>query len=80
MPSLLEERFSHVIPGLTQSWGSADQFERFIGTLFFDSRWDRKGWPRDAWEELMFLQALHRVAFTEQYPKRYEMEDEIRWV
>lgn len=80
MPSLREARYAHIIPGLIQAWGSADQFERYIGTLFFDSRWDRKGWPADAWAELQFLQALHRTAYAEQYPRRYETEDEIKWL
>jgi len=51
-----------------------------MGTLFFDSRWDRKGWPADAWAELQFLHALHRLAYAEQYPKRFDTEDEIKWL
>jgi len=54
--------------------------ERYIGTLFFDSRWDRKGWPAEAWAELQFLHALHRTAYAEQYPQRYETEDELKWL
>jgi len=27
MLSLLEAHYGHIIPGLTQSWGSAEQFE-----------------------------------------------------
>lgn len=80
MLSLLEARYGHIIPGLTQSWGSAEKFERYIGTLFFDSRWDRKGWPADAWAELQFLHTLHRTAYAEQYPRRYDTEDEIKWL
>lgn len=80
MLSLLEEQYGHIIPGLIQSCGSADQFERYIGTLFFDSRGDRRGWPADAWAELQFLHALHRTAYAEQYPKRNETEDEFKWL
>ncbi len=80
MLSLLEAQYGHIIPGLTQSWGSAERFERYMGTLFFDSRWDRKGWPADAWAELQFLHALHRLAYAEQYPKRFDTEDEIKWL
>lgn len=79
MPSLLEDRYPHISPTLVESWGSAERFEAAMGKLMFDSRWDRQGWPADAWAELRFLHDLHRRAYTEQYPKRFEMEDELKW-
>lgn len=80
MQSLIESRFGHIVPGLTANWGNAERFERYFGTLVFDTRWDRSGWPKDAWEELVFLQSLHRLAYAEQYPRRNEVDDEIKWV
>lgn len=80
MPSLLQAQYGHIVPQLTQSWGSAERFERFIGTLFFDDRWDRKGWPAEAWAELQFLHARHRLAYAQQYPKRDDSEDDLKWL
>lgn len=79
MPSLLEDRYPYIIPALVESWGSAECFETAMGRLMFASRWDRQGGPADAWAAHRFLQDLHRRAYTEQYPKRFEKEDELKW-
>jgi len=81
MASYLEEHFPHLIPGLTKNWGKSEDFKDFFFNLVFDSRGGRSGWPAEAWEDLSFLEALHKLAYqahetTEDEP----VHDSIKWV
>ncbi|MCP5277592.1 MAG: hypothetical protein H6935_04420 [Thiobacillus sp.] len=82
MRSYLEDRFPHLIPGLTEHWGNRQAFKAFFFTLIFDTRGGRTGWPEEAWEELSFLEALHKRAYpTEEDPvNEREIHDDIKWV
>ena len=79
MATVIEDRFPHLIEGLTKNWGKPTYFDAYFQTLVFDGRWDRQGWPAEAWEELQFLQELHRLAYAP--PKTEEgPDDNIKWV
>lgn len=82
MHSCLEDHFPHLIPALTEHWGNPEAFKTFMFGLIFDTRGGRSGWPAEAWEELSFLEALHKqVNSPEEGPAdEGEVEDDIKWV
>ncbi len=80
MGTLIEDRFPHLIEGLTKNWGKPRYFDDYFQTLVFDGRWDRNGWPEDAWEELQFLQELHRLAYAKPKEADEPVDDTIKWV
>ena len=84
MSSYLEDRFPHLIPGLTENWGKPEEFKAFMFSLIFDSRGGRTGWPWEAWEELSFLEALHKLArpldSAESESESESVHDDIKWV
>jgi len=82
MRSHLEDHFPHLIPGLTENWGKPAEFKAFFSGLVFDTRGGRSGWPPQAWEELSFLEALHRLAHPTEHrdAEDDQLDDTIKWV
>lgn len=84
MISILESRFGHVVARLLPAWGDQAAFQELFDDLIFDKRGTRAGWPMDAWEELQFLQKLHKVRMameqeTGEVPEE-PIPDEHKWV
>lgn len=75
MISILESRFGHVVARLLPAWGDKAAFQDLFDDLIFDKRGTRAGWPADAWEELQFLQKLHKTLVAME-PVEGEGEDE----
>lgn len=81
MTSYLETRFPHVVKGLTENWGKPEAFKAFFFSLIFDARGGRSGWPPEAWEELSFLEALHKLAYqSDEIVENEPVHDSIKWV
>lgn len=84
MTTILESRFGHVVARLIPAWGDPVAIQELFEDLIFDKRGTRTGWPADAWEELQFLQKLHKVRVAlEQTSAAVEDEpiaDEHKWV
>lgn len=83
MISTLEARYPHVVERLLQCWGSPIEFGSVFGDLVFDVRANRTGWPADAWEELQFLENLHKLAYesdAETESAAEEVPDDIKWL
>jgi hypothetical protein len=81
MTSYLEERFPHLIPELTKNWGKPEDFKDYFFNLVFDSRGGRTGWPPEAWEELSFLESLHKLAHqSNEIVEEEPVNDSIKWV
>ena len=83
MSSYLEERFPHLIAPLTETWGKPEEFGPFMFDLIYDRRGGRTGWPVEAWQELSFLEALHKlVCAAEEAPEAddRDVDDDIKWV
>ena len=82
MISTLEARYAHVVERLLKCWGSPVEFGDVFSDLLFDVRANhRTGWPADAWEELQFLENLHKLAYdTETEEAVEEVADDIKWV
>ncbi len=81
MESILEMRFHHIVERLLSTWGTPAKFNDMFSDLVFDMRSDRTGWPADAWDELQFLQQLHKQAY-EIKPVGHveEVDDRVKWV
>lgn len=54
----LERHFPRIVGKITLMWGATD-FPEFLRSLMIDDRGDRKGFPLEVIEEMMFLQELH---------------------
>lgn len=82
MSDYLEEHFPHLIAGLTENWGKPEAFKSFMASLIFDTRGGRTGWPREAWEELSFLEALNKLVHRSDDDEEEEepIHDDIKWV
>ena len=81
MESILETRFHHIVERLLVCWGSPAEFNAMFSDLVFDTRSDRTGWPLDAWEELQFLQHLHKQAYENKAKDHVEaLDDRVKWV
>lgn len=82
MKAYLEDHFPHLLPGLTENWGKPDEFKAYMASLIFDTRGGRTGWPREAWEELSLLEALHKEAYPtdQQNTEDILLDDTIKWV
>lgn len=81
MSSYLEDHFPHLIPRLTENWGKPQEFGAVIFDLFYDSRGGRSGWPLEAWQELTFLEALHKEMCKDgEEDDDEEVHDSIKWV
>lgn len=57
--SILEEQFPHVVKLMQKCWNDPDAFDRLMADLTVDKRGDRRGWPMDAWAEIVLLQEIH---------------------
>ena len=62
-PQTLNERFPHVLENVIRLWNSPDA-EYYIADLLQPNgrgggRFDREGFPDQAWEEIMHLQLLY---------------------
>jgi hypothetical protein len=84
MISILESRFGHVVARLLPAWGNPEAFQELFDDLIFDKRGTRAGWPVDAWEELQFLQKLHKVRMameaSAEAVEENPIADEQKWV
>lgn len=82
MKAYLEDHYPHLLPGLTENWGKPDGFKAFMASLIFDTRGGRTGWPPEAWEELSFLEVLHKEAYPveQQSAEEILLDDTIKWV
>jgi len=62
-PQMLDERFPHVLENVVRLWDSPE-VEPYIADLLRPNgrgggRFDRDGFPDQAWEEILHLQLLH---------------------
>lgn len=82
MSGYLEENFPHLLAGLTENWGKPEAFKTYMASLIFDTRGGRTGWPKEAWEELSFLEALHKRVYPVEKvdEEEEELDDTIKWV
>jgi len=81
MVSILEARFGHIVERLLRCWGSPDAFNNMFNDLVFDTRSNRTGWPEDVWEELQFLQQVHKIAYENKMKDATEdLGDDVKWV
>lgn len=81
MISILEARYAHIVERLLKCWGSPAEFSDMFNDLIFDTRSDRTGWPPDVWEELQFVQRLHKLAYeTNAEAGVQEVADDLKWV
>jgi len=81
MLSILEAHYAHVVDRLLKVWGSPIEFGDVFNDLLFDTRTNRSGWPADAWEELQFLEKLHKLAYETKTDEVVEqVADDIKWV
>lgn len=63
MLSLLENDFPHIVKRLHECWGDPESFDLMFADLMLDQRGGRAGWPFDAWQDLVFLQEIHDLAY-----------------
>lgn len=61
--SILENQFGRLLDQLENVWGYPEQFENVINKVMLDDRGDRAGFPIEVWNELNFLQSLHRKVY-----------------
>lgn len=81
MKSILELRYGHVVERLLPCWGDPVAFQNLFDDLMFDARGGRSGWPADIWEELQFLERLHKLAHAPAEEEKDEQADDaIKWV
>lgn len=62
-PGILEEKYPHVLERIVELWGSPDAEAYFADLLnpnFSGGRFDRQGFPRPVWLEILQLSELHR--------------------
>lgn len=59
-PQMLEERFPHILEHILKLWDSPEA-EPYISELLRPNvgRFDRDGFPDQAWNEILHLQVLH---------------------
>lgn len=62
-PQVLDARFPHVLENIIQLWDSPD-VEPYLADLLQPAgrgggRFDRDGFPEEAWTEILHLQLLH---------------------
>lgn len=61
-PHILDERFPHVLEKVIRLWHSPE-LDPYIADLLHPTRsggrFDRRGFPDQAWNEILQLQALH---------------------
>jgi hypothetical protein len=53
------EKFPHVVNKVTLLWNSKELDSVLEKMLTEDTRFDRQGWPEEAFEELFFLRTLN---------------------
>jgi hypothetical protein len=80
MISILESRYGHVVERLLPCWGDTAAFQAVYDDLMFDARGNRSGWPADAWDELQFLENLHKLAYSSIEEEVVETDDAMKWV
>jgi hypothetical protein len=72
-PQVLEQKFPHVLEKIVTLWDSSEE-EDYLNDLLQTNgrgggRFDRDGFPEDAWDEILNLKMLHdshRDKFSEQ--------------
>lgn len=59
-PQVLEEQFPHILENILKLWDSPEA-EPYIADLLRPNvgRFDRDGFPDQAWKEILHLQVLH---------------------
>lgn len=59
-PRILDERFPHVLEKVVELWDSEDA-QPYLADLLRPNvgRFDRDGFPDEAWQEILRLQILH---------------------
>jgi hypothetical protein len=60
--SALEAKFPHIAEKIVLLWGYPE-LDKFFDKLSIDERGDREGFPADVMSDLMFLSALHNIAY-----------------
>lgn len=68
-PQMLEDRFPHILENIIRLWDSPD-IEPYFADLLQPNgrgggRFDRDGFPAQAWQEILRLQLLH----SKQHPQ-----------
>lgn len=62
-PKMLESRFPHVLEKIVALWGTPEAATYFADLLQPNGRgggrFDRGGFPDDAWQEILRLKVLH---------------------
>lgn len=63
-PQMLDERFPHILDTIVKLWDSPD-VEHYLSDLLRPNlgRFDRDGFPDQAWQEILHLQVLHGKQF-----------------
>jgi hypothetical protein len=61
--SVLESQFPDALIGLQRGWGDPEAFDVTFRELTMGSLAEPGGWPKDAWDELGFLQDVHDLAY-----------------
>lgn len=60
--SAIEAKFPHIAEKIVLLWGFPE-LDTMFDKLAFDERGDREGFPADVMSDLLFLAALHNVAY-----------------
>jgi tankyrase len=69
-PHALEEKYDRVLTRIEQLWGKPE-IEDYFSDLIIDRRGGRRGFPKDALDEIILLRQLHR---SETFRKADERE------
>lgn len=62
-PRALEEKYPHVLEKIVQLWNSRDAeayFSDLLNPNFSGGRFDRLGFPKPVWHEILQLSELYR--------------------
>jgi len=59
-PKMLDERFPHILEKIVSLWDTPEA-EPYLAELLRPNagRFDREGFPDEAWDEILHLQVLH---------------------
>lgn len=62
-PQVLEEKYPHILEKIVQLWNSRDAeayFSDLLHPTFSGGRFDRQGFPKPVWQEILRLNELYR--------------------
>jgi len=63
------EDYPHVVKRVVSTWCTPAFEPMMDGMLLEANRFDRQGWPDDAFRELLLLRDIHRERFPHLIPK-----------